>query len=151
MSTLIDFVARAGNKLDRTLGHARNQAVHYTGNALDRTLGRARKKVVNYTNSGSLSNDVAKVRELANNPTVRGTVAAATVLGGTLGGFLGCVKLAQGICEKHGYNEDNQCEEGMPGYTQIASLVMGGSIAVTLLPITMSTAYAVVKHSANIN
>lgn len=132
MSTLIDFVARTGNKLDRTLGSARNKVVHYT-------------------NGGGLHNDVRALRDLAAKPEVRGIVAAATVLGGTLGGFIGCMKLAQGICDKHGYNEDNQCEEGMSGYTQIASLVMGGSIAVTLLPITMTTAYTLAYDKANTN
>lgn len=129
MSTLIDFVARAGNKLDRT-------------------LGRARKQVVNYTNGGGLHNDVRALRDLAAKPEVQGGLAAAAVIGGTVGGFIATMKIASSICAEYGYDANNPVEEGMPGYYKISTLVITGATALTILPITASTAYERVYTAA---
>ena len=130
MSTLIDFIAHSGNKLDRTLGSVRNKVIHYT-------------------NGGGLANDVRAVRDLAAKPEVQGALAAAAVIGGTVGGFIATMKIASSICDEYGYDANNQVEPGMPGYNKISALVITGATALTILPITASTAYERVYTAAS--
>ena len=136
MSTLLDVVANAGNKLDRTLGKARNKVVHYT-------------------TGGGLENDVAAVAGVVTavktkmqEPEVKGLMAAGAVLAGTIGGFIGSVATVQKICDHYGYSEENQMEEGDPGYSAAVSIIMVSTVAVLALPMTMGTAYAVTYEKA---
>lgn len=110
--------------------------------ATDIALGTLRNQVVHYTNGGGLYNDVRALRDLTAKPEVQATIAAGVVIGSTIGGFVGAMKIASSICDKHGYDADNQVEPGMEGYNTISGLVFTSAAALTALPLTASAAYA---------
>lgn len=112
------------------------------GNRADRAMGTLRNKIYAYSNQGGLTTDVQKVKDFIAKPEVQATIAAGVVIGSTIGGFVGAMKIASSICDKHGYDADNQVEPGMEGYNTITSLVMTSAAALTALPLTASAAYA---------